>query len=197
MKSIIGLLQKTRIYRWILMSVLPYLGFRIWGNPKYEMAKYFEIRKRMWAEPKGIWVFVGVNKLACSYLLNKMLTGAKWSHAGFLDLDDEGEVRCLHMMAPGYCDWSLLDYLREVDDFYCFQIPCSDPDLARKRLEGIAKAKPAYDFDFELEEMPDRLYCSELVWWVMRGIALVPGFEPHQEFGRKMFEPDDVVSLST
>lgn len=190
--QLIKLLQKTTLYRWFLTKVLPYFSFRIWGNPKYEMYKYFEIRKRLWESPKGIWVFVGVNKLACSYLINRLLTGAKWSHAGFLDLDDQGEVRCKHMMAPGYCDWSLLDYLREVDDFFCFEIPCEQADVARKRLQAIAESKPAYDFDFELEDNA-KLYCSELVWWVMRGLAV--GFEPHLELGRKMFEPDDVYSI--
>ena len=191
--------------------ILPFLGFRIWGVPAYDMENYFRIRKCIRDNPNEIYAFVCVNKKAVSYFLNHLLTGAKWSHAGFLYLDDEGEVRMRHMLGSGFQDWTLLSYLREVDDFALLTVPVmpEKKDQCKSRLAKIERRHllVSYDFNFDLsdklvtildDETDDRfvgcpLYCSELVWVCCYGLVSDNHvLQPKWRLERSVFEPDDV-----
>jgi hypothetical protein len=203
--------QKTFIWRWFVRRVLPFLTLRLWGMPSYPMGNYFKIRTFMGNNPQELFAFVGRNKWVVNNILNRMVTGARWGHAGILYLDGTGEVRMRHMINTGYSDWSLLDYLRECDGFEPLILPIvkDKKTVALKRIEQIVeeKAKIKYDFDFGLVKalvkiLDDanlvfpyvELYCSEYVWLIAYGLTDSAGFEPHFGLGRDMFEPDDVYN---
>lgn len=201
--------SKTAFWLWFSRKVLPYMNFRLWGYPKYSMMNYYLIREHMRTHPDKVYVFVGVDRSSLSYKANHLITRCKWSHAGFLYLDYTGEVRMHHVTAEGYGNWSLLSYLREVDDFQLLTLPVPSENKERllARIRNIAEvgADIEYDFSFEIDDrvalmadvspFPKNIlfYCSELVYIV--GLGLVPNIKAHKEFGRKAFEPDDVAAV--
>jgi len=175
------------------------------------MMNYYLIREYMRAHPDQIFVFTGVDRTSLSYKTNHLITRCKWSHAGFLYLDYMSEVRMHHVIATGYENWSLLSYLREIDDFQLMTLPVPPlyMDRAKNRIKNIAAVGSSieYDFSFEIDEevaamadagpLPRNIlfYCSELVYIV--GFGLVPNFKTHSELGRKAFEPDNVAETCT
>lgn len=203
------LLTSTRIYQWFLRKVLPYLSFRIWGYPTYPMENYFRIRDTIKKDQNKLYAFVGLNKWAFSHILNKALTNSRWNHAGYLYLASDGEIRMRHMISSGEEDWSLLDYLREIDEFQPLVIPVSDENRHKvlHRIERLwaNKSNVEYDFNFELSEQfvrdlddptkpipPVKLYCSEYILAISYGLVDSEKFKPLVKLDRKVFEPDDV-----
>ena len=204
------MMQNSFLWRWFSRRIMPFLNFHIWGYPAYDMEKYFNIRYLLRYSPDKIFCFVGVDHTALSYLMNKVVAGVKWSHAGFLYLDENKEVRIWHMIHSGFEDQSLLAYLKEVDEFEVHMLPIPDDKkaIAEKRLKKLVghRKNIKYDFSFELAEgfvkkldsdepinhYPD-IYCSELVYIVGMGLVTDRMFQPHWSMQRKVFQPDDVA----
>lgn len=117
----------------------------------------------------------------------------------------------MEMINSGFLDQSLLDLLREVDDFALIYLPMTDKgeEEAWKRVRRL-KSLPRLAYDFTLRIQPDLLrwvekggfpghvstkaYCSGLVYLIAHDLVLDPDFRTHWFGDREIFEPDDVYA---
>lgn len=203
-------LQNSLPWKWFSRKVMPFLNFHLWGYPSFDMEKYFKVRSVLREYPLDMFVFVGVDHTALSYLMNKFTAGVSWSHAGFLYLDSTGEVRMQHMIHSGFEDQSLLAYLKEVDEFELHVLPIHHEDWpkAKARLTKLSQHRQNIPYDFSFELAPGFLakldsdepithwpaiYCSELVYIVGCNLVRDENFKTHWQMDREVFQPDDVA----
>ena len=202
----------TRFWRWFAMYVMAHLKFRVWGYPKLDITFYENILDILDTHPESIFAFVGVDKYALSYKINRLVTGAKWSHAGIITHHNMKYPKILHMLGDGVHHDHLLTYLKEVDEFALIRLPIDSRDIweVQDRINNIIKYRDSIDYDYPLEienetinlvesEIFDPskrygIYCSELVFLVGRGIVKDLDFVEKWIYGKRVFEPDDVFN---
>lgn len=207
--SLAAWLQKSAPYRWLVRRVLPFAQFPRWGEPAAPVDLYFQIREAIGLDDQSVFVFAMTDRAGLSYWINRALTGARYSHCGVAYLDVTGEVRVWHATHKGLISESLMSPLRHADVFSLRRLPLGPEASGRAwrrlmRLTASAYGVP-YDFEFELSrEIVSALdgnaplkrvavYCSELIWLLGAGLVSDESFKPDWQFGRAIFEPDDVV----
>jgi len=165
-------------------------------------------------DTKSIYAFVSVDQESMSWKLNHLVSRCKWSHAGFVELGSDGELRISHMMGPGLCDWYLVDLLREVDHFALIKLPVDNISKVRSRINAVklaaSESMVEYDFSLSLDkhtvEALDalasqplikskdklKLYCAEYVYVGTIGHVPEGRFNPSVVLDHEAVEPDDV-----
>jgi len=175
----------------------------MFGYTKFKMEKYFQIMDLIKNNPDNcIYAF------ACSdngsfggWLITKVL-GSEYSHAGIFDPSCPSSI--IHMKGKGFLIWHVLNLLKEVDVFAVakYELDPKDYETAILRIDNWVKNPPVYDFQQEVES-DNKIYCSELVYKVLKDLAYVgpdgemTTLKTQKRFDRQVFEPDDVVKCAT
>jgi len=214
--QIISFFMESRPWVWLLRKVISVLHFRLIGYPKYKIEKYYQIRNilRDNLDTKKIYGFVSKDSQSLSYIFNRIFTGAKWSHAGVVQLLEDGEVGIVHMLGNGMNFDYLIELLKECDEFKLLELPFDEEEqsTAKSRLEKLITVSNQIDYDFGFSishEALDyvegkisikntskrlKLYCSELCW--VLGVKEGNEFALRKIQGKEVFEPDDVIAIS-
>lgn len=204
---------KTKVYKRFALKWLAKFSFRRFGWPTFPMEKYFVIREivRKWDKGKdGLMSFVSSDRSILNWKINHLMTNCVWGHAGLIYLGEDKEVRVKHMIGEGLKDISLLDLLKEVDNFALVKLPIATDKLAKAwqrifAIDGISSTNIEYDFALTLQQnvldqIPKlngtsgklQLYCSEYVYVVGSGLVDNDHFKAHEIADRLVFEPDNV-----
>jgi len=214
----------TKLWRKLATHIVAHFTFRTFGYPKFPMDGYYQVMKILKDAASSqyhyAFAFVCTDRDALAWKIQNFVTKAQWGHAGLVVFDlgkiyDVGGIRAIHMKGNGLNDWSLLDLLRECDDFALIRIPLFNGDCeleVDRRLYEVRNADTCeYDFSMELDQvvldwlnprLPNELpvgkkkfkmYCSEFVYALFRGVMpLGRGLTARQFRDRAVFEPDDL-----
>lgn len=196
-KWLFQLITKTKFWDWFLSSPMAHFKLRLWDYPSFPMEEYHKICEIL-KEP-GHYAFVGSDTRSFSFLVNHMVTGAKWAHAGIIMCKPDTPPRLFHSIVTGVCTWDLLSYLREVDNFAIIKITfkdeASEAESIRRLNWYLANVMGLpYDNSFDLGDRK-AFYCSELVYALCEGLVDHPHFEPDMISGMPFFAPDNVYEV--
>lgn len=185
----------TRLWVYIAKHIVSKFKFRFKGYPTFPMEKYDEILTILAKDKKenrpGVYVFVSRDMKSMSSWLVRKMSRAYWSHAGFI----LGK-NTLEMVGEGMLLRHFLYTLHESDHVAIGRLelkPGGEGEVLN-RLRRMAENKGKYKYDFQQFLGGPRYYCSELVYEVCKYYADNPKFVPHVEYGRMMFEPDDLYA---
>jgi hypothetical protein len=191
--SLIDKLSRTKSYQWIAKNILAKVTFRIWPRKPFDENTLTSLLNvlAMDAKENEILCFVSQDRWALGSILIRLVSKSKWSHAGFLI-----DSRRVDMNTNGL-DYRLPSSLFNYDLLSVVKIPIKDKQACRKRLQDYfaRRASISYDWKKELENEntepeAEDIYCSELVWLVLKGQA---DLKCSTVLGRKVFSPDDVA----
>lgn len=221
-KAIAAKVVLTEPYRWFARKVLAHFTFRVLGYPEFSLDKYWvlleKIKEQNSKSELGIFVYLAVDRMALSYLAQKMFTDCEWGHTGILELSDTQPITTISMTSTGYTKRSLLEYLiKTTDNFAVGFLPLKNKDAVDeawrriKKLEDAAKNGVEYDFGIQLDKetvewiaktdnspcpQPIKLYCSEMVWLVTNGLIRDDiELKPKWFADRTIIEPDDIAHV--
>jgi len=187
--------SRTKFWLWFSNTILSGTSYRIKGHPEFPMEKYEEeILPALEAsdlEGRYMYAFTCADTKSLTKLLITLVSGSFFSHAGLIYPDHRHLV---HMLGKGITQNHILNELKEIDNFAIMRFPLTDAEYVeyQRRVEKYIRLKVPYDFQQELDDGVTKMYCSELVWKVGRGLVDNENFKPREELGRLIFEPDDV-----
>lgn len=185
----------TRIWVFIAKNIVSKVKFRFTGYTTFPMEKYDEILTILANDKKengpGVYVFVSRDTKSLSSNLVRYVAGAFWSHAGFII-----GKNTLEMVGEGMVFRHFLYTLKESDHVAIGRLDVTPEGRGKvlTRLREMTANKEKYKYDFQQYLGGPRYYCSELVYEVCKKHAVNPRFVPHEEYGRMVFEPDDVYA---
>lgn len=185
----------TKVWVFFAKHVVSKLKFRFVGYTLFPMEKYDEILTILANDKKdngpGVYVFISRDQKSLSSWLVRVVSRAFWSHAGFIIGKNTVE-----MIGEGMVFRHFLYTLRESDHLAIGRVELTkegNGEVLTKLRELIAN-KEKYSYDFQQFLGGPNMYCSELVYLVCKDYAANPRFVPHEEYGRMVFEPDDLYA---
>jgi hypothetical protein len=191
--------SRTRFWQWLSAKIIAHLTFRLFGYPRLPMEQYFDIVEAVAAAERqgpGFCAFVQSDTLSLAALLTRWVTASTYTHAGVLDPEDSSQV--FHMKGNGIVRQHLLEVLRQTDRLAIvrFDLVPEEAEVFERRLDDLLQRRVAYDYQLELEDFEARpvtkLYCSELVWHLGKGLVDHRAFRPQLQAGRHVFAPDTI-----
>jgi hypothetical protein len=191
--------SRTPFWQWLSARIIAHLTFRLFGYPSFPMERYFDILAVVAAaerEGPGFYAFVQSDTLSLAALLTRWVTKSTYTHAGVLDPTDS--TRVIHMKGKGIVSQHLLEVLRQTDRLAIvrYDLIAEESEHFRRRLDDLLRRRIAYDYQLEMEDLEGsavtKLYCSELVWYLGKGLVDNEAFRPRLRAGRYVFEPDSV-----
>lgn len=210
LKLIEDLLQ-SYLWEWFSINVSSGFDFRVWKYPKFDLEVYESMKKIVKDNPKKMYAIVGADTLSMTFFLNHVFTGCMYGHAGIARLDDDGNLRFIHVIGDGLSNWYLPNYLRETDRAALIEIPMSEENalIAKRRLAQLEAFPHKIKYNFGMKwsdeftkqlDSPEwgfkeiKIYCSQLVYIVCNGLVNDKDFKPQFEQGKLAFQPDDVFN---
>ena len=186
-------LTYTRFWVWLCVNVLGKVKLRWKGYPEFPIEKYDEILTLIQKDKKlngpGVYVFVSCDTKSLSSIAIRIASRAFWSHAGFVT-----GKHVLEMLSPGLTYRHLLCALKESDYFAVGRVEMSSEaeSYIFSRQRELIRDREQIKYDFQQFLGGPHKYCSELVYEECKRYATNPNFKPHMEYGRMVFEPDDL-----
>lgn len=193
--KILRWLTFTRFWVFFAKHILSKLKFRFTGYPLFPMEKYDDILTVLANDKKdngpGVYVFVSRDEKSLSSWLIRKVSRAYWSHAGFILGKNNVE-----MVGAGMWVRHFLYTLRESDHVAIGRVELVKEGYGEvlTKLRNIVANKEKYQYDFQQYLGGPNMYCSELVYELCKAYATNPRFVPHEEYGRMVFEPDDLYA---
>ena len=188
--------SETQLWRWFARDVIGHFTTRIWGYPSFPMSNFHLIRLAMERDTSpGVFVFSSCDTRSIAGILIRWVTGGKFSHSGVLHLDSTCGIPALHIQASGLTHGCFLDVLRQVDVVSVVKYDMTEGNLAlaSKRMRDILDRGDSIKYAFPQKLGGNDLYCSELVYLVLEGLAGAHALQPSNVLGRKAFSPDDAI----
>lgn len=171
---------------------------RFKGYPAFEMSDYFKIVDR--SSYKNHYVFLSTDSKSLSSIVIKgAVKSARkeegfFSHAGLVFFKGDRHTSILHVRDVGFVEQPLIDFLKTVDYFCVIKLPTKpeSDDNIQQRIDDLRKrAKQiTYDWEQSLENDMNKLYCSELIYNLLKDYVTDPDFKPRKILGRYVFDPD-------
>lgn len=213
--EIFKVVSRTKAWLWFSKNLMAHFTFRFWGYPTFPIEEAYNIPRIIEQSEKegpGYYCFVCADRKSLATILIEKVTGSYFGHAGIVVPGKTlEETRIYHMKGIGHCDWNILTLLKEVDDFAILKFPVSK-EIQEKILKRVAFSRDnselfLYDFSQEWpndpytweeieqtvnDKQPVYVYCSEFCFIAGDRLVTNPDFKPHTEFGRLIFEPDDL-----
>ena len=191
------------------------MTFRLFGYPEFEPSKYWEIRDliKAFGRKDGLFVFVGIDTKTVAARLFNLVHSSQWGHSGFLFVGINGELYAVHMTTKGLLYQPILDYLPRVDHFACGFVGLTNVDVARERINrsfSLAESTTGIEYDYSLRLDPEAekiiiggevpkegygplmLYCSEFMYFIIKGLTKNPLIPTKLAGSWDIFEPDDI-----
>jgi hypothetical protein len=197
---ILGWLDRTKAWE-LFFKKLSIYNLRFKGYPDFVMSDYFRIIDK--SCPGDHYVFLSTDSKSISSLLIRKVIRSKefpvhFSHAGVVLFDGDRNTSIMHVTAAGLIEQALLDFLKQVDYFCAIKLPVDKEDdiVIDNRMKRIRNRASSikYDWEEQLDNGENLLYCSELVYEVFRDLVNCPIFKPRMVLGRYVFDPNMLLS---
>lgn len=180
--------DQTAFWRFISKNIVAHLTFRMFGYPEFNWSRSGALRRSM-LEDGYAYAFVSCDTRSLAALLIRGLARSRWTHAGIVIGD-----RVYEMKGKGLLIHNMGYVLSQTDNLAIvrFHLDEMKMELFNSRIDELERNSTAYKYDFSqrLDGSPNALYCSELVYALLRD--LVEMKEPEWILGRYAFSPDSV-----
>lgn len=181
----------TKLWHFLSKNIVAHFTFRWWRYNEFDWDRYPELRSILEKpEPNCAYAFVCCDTLSLAGILIRNLAGSTWSHAGMILSAD----RIVEMKGKGMLIHHLLFPLSQTDNFAVVKFQLTEENYKKylDRLDHISFFQPdfSYDFQQELDGSEMQLYCSELVYYLLKDLVEVK--KPDHILGRFAFSPDSV-----
>jgi len=192
----INWLDTTNAWK-LFFETLSKYNIRFKGYPAFEMSDYFKIIDRV--EPNSHYVFLSVDtKSLSAKAIEDSVKNAEgvsyFTHAGIVFLNGDRNTSVMQVRDTGFVEQPLLDLLKSVDYFCVVKLPILEgkEDLIDSRIQDFRNRTSSiqYDWQMQLDNDPNLIYCSELVYDVFKDTVDNPNFKPRVMMGRDVFDPD-------
>lgn len=193
---IINRMNRTRAWEFFFKRLNIY-NVRFKGYPAFKMSDYFRIIDR--SIPDENYVFLSTDsKSLGSIAVKKAIRNSKhpvyFSHAGLLFFNGDRNTSIMHVTSAGLIEQLLIDFLKQVDYFCVIRIPAkpenqTDINERIQHFRNIAHLIK-YDWEEQLDNDPNLIYCSELVYDVYKDLVISPNLKPRKILGRYVFDPN-------
>lgn len=200
-------LDETKAWHWFAKNVLAKWTFRIAPRPKPSTDLQGEFIAALLLNTKSsdrVLTFVCQDKWAFGSMLIRLVSRGTWSHSGFVFRGAGMEMpHRVDMRSDGLHVTNCLTLLSEYDSVALVSVPVakgSMGQIAKRVASYIGKSNVLrYDWEQELKDESsdpeaDDIYCSELVWLVLKGFA---DLVCSKVLGRRVFSPEDVAKNGT
>lgn len=197
----------TRAWRWIAGNIIAHFTFRVMGYTEFPMQDYFKMIDVIGVSQaarngRAIYAFSCSDHQSLASILIRLIAGrkgkGKYSHSGVILFGNDRTTQAMHMMGQGLVIEPLLNVLKRVDYFTLVEIalPQDGYERAQKRIAYIQNNQLGirYDYAQTLNNGP-RIYCSELVYIILREAIDSINILSKPIWGRRVFDPDAVVRL--
>lgn len=136
----------------------------------------------------SVLVFAVSDTYSLIYWIIHIFTGSKFGHCGILY--PKHARMAVHMTEKGVTVEHLYDILSRYNKVCIakYSLEQWQIDMVTKRIDEIVDGRTEYDYRQEID--PSKLYCSEFIWYAMRGFW--NGFLI-DIMGRKAFTPDNCI----
>ena len=198
-----------RIYNWFLSTkIWKKIGYfcantsiRPFGYTTFPIDDYFKIIDTI--EPNNYYAFMSNDtRTFSSFIIEGLIgtTGAKalFTHAGMIFFDGDRNTKIMHIDQDGFEYQSLLTLLKKVDYFGVVKILIKKDSekTINERIENIKQRAPEIEYDWQeiLDNSPNKLYCSEMVYTIFKDMTLNP-LKPILLAGDQVFDPDSILTM--
>jgi hypothetical protein len=197
---ILGRLDRTKAWE-LFFKKLNIYNLRFKGYPAFVMSDYFRIIDR--SNPGDHYVFLSTDSKSISSILIRKAIRCKdypihFSHAGIMFSNGDRDTSIMHVTAAGLIEQPLVDFLKQVDYFCVIRLPVdkADDNEIENRIKRIRNRASLirYDWQEQLDNGENLLYCSELVYEVFKDLVNCPIFKPRMVLGRYVFDPNMLLS---
>jgi len=159
------------------------------GYPKTALSKFPDIAKTLLNKDSlDIFTFVSCDRKTPIAMLIKLITGDRFSHAGFVI----SVTSIYDSRSDGVAFRSLLDIIGQADDFAIVRFRFKG-DEHRKEFERDVERLLGRPYDFTQELGGESLYCSELIYTLLKGRVEEEISERFFQ-GQRGFSPGDVYT---
>ena len=197
---ILSWIDRTKAWE-LFFKKLNIYNIRFKGYPAFIMSDYFRIIDSF--IPGNHYVFLSTDSKSLSSIAIKRAISCKeypvhFSHAGILFFDGDRNTSIMHVTAAGLIEQPLIDFLKQVDYFCLIRLPVDKKEdnsvINRiKRLRNRADLIK-YDWEEQLDNGENLLYCSELVYEIFKDLVNSPHFKPRMILGRFVFDPNQLLN---
>jgi hypothetical protein len=197
-------LGATKAWEWFAHNVIGRMKIRFVGYTEFPIETgYWEIIDIIKEEEKkksGLYAFASSDQGSIAGWSIKWLTKDEHTHAGWILPNGDRNTFALHMKGDGVHHEGMLKVCKESDYVTIVKIELEEDKLkiAKDRLQYILdnKEKIAYDFAqlIQVEDIEEakNIYCSELVYLVLKGLLEL---KTEKILGRESFDPESVTQL--
>jgi hypothetical protein len=177
-------------------------NIRCKGYPIFPTSDYFKIIDK--AEPEGHYIFLSTDSKSLSSIVIKGVVKSvesegHFSHAGLIFFNGDRHTTILHVRDVGFVEQPMIDFLKQIDYLCVIKLPVkkgSDPTIDARIQALRARAKYIeYDWEQDMDNGPDKLYCSEIIYNIFKDLTDDPDFKPRKILGRPVFDPDILLKF--
>jgi len=179
MRKLIFKVTQTRMWRWLLMEVIPYIRFSMY----YTSLNGWDYHRAYNLVEAGDIILTRDNKK-----MTTMLIGGEFTHAA-LYLGEHGWYEMCDMTHESFRKCHLFDAFKESDRVAIYRIKMNDEQRFQLTYRAKTFEKCKYDVGFSLGVKT--LYCSELIYqaYKMSGIHLDVSLEDLAGLGVDYISP--------
>ena len=180
MRRVLVWLTNTKLYAWLLTSIIPYIRFSLY-YPKIRGDKYSQGYRFL---QRGSIILTRDNKK-----LTSLLIGGEFSHAAFCVGESDRQYQIAEMTHTNYTKSWFFDLCKEADRVVILECIDFDPPYIEAM---VARCKSFEDVKYDLQFKLDvkALYCSELIYECDFEGRLDLDLEDLRALGRKYISPD-------
>jgi hypothetical protein len=190
-------LDSTKAWE-VFFKTLNQYNVRISGYPEFPVSDFFNIVDK--SKPKCHYVFLSTDSKSLSSMAIKaaVKTAADkegyYSHAGIILFDGDRNSKVFHVRAEGLVEQHMLDFLKTIDYLTVVKLPIlpGSDTIIKERIDEIRGRSSEIKYDWEQNMSNDKnlIYCSELIYNVYKGLVDSANFKPREILGRPVFDPD-------
>jgi len=185
-------LSRTSVWVWFSRRILSKWTLRIMGYPETALKRYADIVSIVMNRDKyDVLAFCTCDRKTPVAMLIKMITGDRFSHAGII----VNPTTVYDSRSGGVAFRNLLETVAQADDFAIVKFRLKGKEMAADYRRDIERYL-GRDYDFTQELGGKSLYCSELIYMLLRG-RVEEEVQARFFHGQRGFSPGDVYNSGT
>jgi hypothetical protein len=122
-----------------------------------------------------------------------------FSHGGVVFFDGDRNTKVMHVNHAGFQYQSLLAHLKEIDYLAIIRLPVKmgSEIVIKQRIDDLRnKADDIhYDWEEKLNNGPNELYCTEMVYNIFKDVVDNSKFVPREIANNYYFDPDVLLQV--
>jgi len=198
----IGWFLSTKIWK-RMGNFCAVANLRPMGYVSFPIDDYFKIIDQI--VPNNYYVFLSTDSRTISSILIKLLVKTThkaegfFSHGGVVFFDGDRNTKVMHVNHSGFQYQSLLAHLKEIDYLAIIKIPVKmgSEIVIKQRIDDL-KSKASeihYDWEEKLNNGPNELYCTEMVYNIFKDVVDDSTFVPRKIANNYYFDPDVLLKV--